>query len=69
MEEPGVASVCSINRIDDVADDGNQTDRKVEHDVGNHFGVESGRQTTVDLGSLLYQPQGHHSVREITDTG
>jgi len=67
LEQPSVPSVCSEDGVRNIAEQRNQTQAEVEHDVEHHPRSESRRQATVDLLTRFDHHQGHETVDEVAD--
>ena len=69
LQQGGVAGVGAEQGVGDVADDGDETDGKVESDVGHHAGAQSGGEAALDLCAGLDDHEGHEGVEEVADDG
>lgn len=67
LEQPSVPSVCSEDGVRNIAEQRNQTQAEVEHDVEHHPRSESRRQATVDFLTRFDYHQGHEAVDEVAN--
>lgn len=68
FENPGVAGVCAEDGIGDVADKGDETDAKVEHNVKVHAVLERGREAAIDFGAVLDDEVSEEEVDGVANT-